>query len=327
MTDATNRPLAGVLPFPPAAERETLTVAVLADLYMAAYKGRDRSRLHYLAEWTKLIGPHRVRDLDADLVADNLAAWAAQPGRRFLGRDRVTNEPRWKDLGPRSAASVNRMRSALSALLRYAKRLRYTPRGWRNPVLDVEAEREDNARTRFLSDAERERLLRVCRLSKWNKLHLLVLMAITTGARRGELLRLTYGDLDLVAGTAYLRTSKNGEPRVLPLVPAVVTEIKRLGTKDDDVRLFSAKYHADRPMSFGTVWRTAVKHASIEDFRFHDLRHSCASYLAQSGASLAEIADVLGHKSLDVTRRYAHLTVDTKRQLVQRVLGGIGATA
>ena len=327
MTDATNRPLAGVLPFPPAAGREALTVAELADLYMAAYKGRDRSRVHYLHEWTALLGAHRVHDLDADLVADNLSAWAAQPGRRFLGRDPVTKEPRWKDLGPRSAASVNRMRSALSALLRYAKRCRYTPRGWRNPVLDVEAERENNARTRFLTDAERERLLRVAKLSKWNKLHLLVLMAITTGARRGELLRLTHGDLDLAAGTAYLRTSKNGEPRVLPLVPAVVAEIRRLGSKDDDVLLFSAKYHAEKPMSFGTVWRTAVKQASIENFRFHDLRHSCASYLAQSGASLAEIADVLGHKSLDVTRRYAHLTVDTKRQLVQRVLGGIGAVA
>ena len=327
MTDATNRPLAGVLPFPPAAEREALTVAALADLYMAAYKGRDRSRLHYLDEWIKLIGTRRVRDLDADLVADNLSAWAAQPGRRFLGRDPVTREPRYKNLGPRSAASANRMRSALSALLRYAKRSRFLPRGWQNPVLDVEAEREDNARTRFLTDAERERLLRVARLSKWAKLHLLVLMAITTGARRGELLGLTYGDLDLDAGSAYLRTSKNGEPRVLPLVPVVVAEIRRFGDKDDDVRLFAAKYHADKAMSFGTVWRTALKQASIENFRFHDLRHSCASYLAQSGASLAEIADVLGHKSLDVTRRYSHLTVDSKRRLVQRVLGGIGGAA
>jgi integrase len=152
-------------------------------------------------------------------------------------------------------------------------------------------------------------------------------MALTTGARRGELLKLTYGDLDLASGTAYLRTSKNGEPRVLPLVPAVVTEIRRHGDKAADVRLFAARYRTDKAMSFATVWRTAVRQASIEDFRFHDLRHSCASYLAQSGASLVEIADVLGHKSLDVTRRYSHLTVDSKRQLVQRVLGAIGAAA
>ena len=194
-------------------------------------------------------------------------------------------------------------------------------------MLDVEAQREDNARLRFLTDAERERLLTACRLSSWGKLYLLVLMALTTGARRGELLKLTYGDLDLASGTAYLRTSKNGEPRVLPLVPAVLAEIRRHGDKAAAVRLFAARYHADKAMSFGTVWCAAIRRASIEDFRFHDLRHSCASYLAQSGASLVEIADVLGHKSLDVTRRYSHLTADSKRQLVHRVLGAIGAAA
>jgi integrase len=315
------------LPFPPATNRESLTVAQLADLYVAAYRGRDSSRLHYLAEWVARLGPQPVRALDADLIADHLEAWYAEPARRFLGRDFDTGEPRWKALGPRKPASYNRMRSALSALLRHAKRQRFLPRGWANPVLDVEAQREDNARIRFLTDAERERLLTAARLSTWGKLHLLVLMALTTGARRGELLKLTYGDLDLASGTAYLRTSKNGEPRVLPLVPAVVTEIRRHGDKAADVRLFAARYRTDKAMSFATVWRTAVRQASIEDFRFHDLRHSCASYLAQSGASLVEIADVLGHKSLDVTRRYSHLTVDSKRQLVQRVLGAIGAAA
>jgi integrase len=316
-----------VLPFPPAANRDTLTVAQLADLYVAAYKGRDSSRLHYLSEWVARLATTRVRALDADLIADHLDAWYAEPARRFLGRDRDTGEPRWKSLGPRKAASYNRMRSTLSALLKYAKRQRFLPRGWSNPVLDVEAQREDNARVRFLTDAERERLLTAARLSTWGKLHLLVLMALTTGARRGELLKLTYGDLDLASGSAYLKTSKNGEPRVLPLVPAVVAEIRRHGDKVADVRLFAARYHTDKAMSFGTVWRTAVTQASIEDFRFHDLRHSCASYLAQSGASLVEIADVLGHKSLDVTRRYSHLTVDSKRQLVQRVFGTIGAAA
>jgi integrase len=63
--------------------------------------------------------------------------------------------------------------------------------------------------------------------------------------------------------------------------------------------------------------------ARIEDFHFHDLRHTTASYLAQAGASLLEIADVLGHRSLDVTRRYSHLTVDSKRNLVMKVLGGV----
>jgi len=56
----------------------------------------------------------------------------------------------------------------------------------------------------------------------------------------------------------------------------------------------------------------ALKDAKIKDFRFYDLRHSCASYLAQSGASLLEIADVLGHKQIEVTKRYAHLCIELK---------------
>lgn len=325
MTGATPevRP-AGVLPFPPAANRDTLTVADLADLYLAAYRGRDASRAHYLRQWCALLGSVRVRELDPDAIADALHAFATQPAQRFLGRDKTTGEARWKNLGLRSPATLNRLRSALSALLRYAKRQRWLPRGWQNPVLDVEALREDNARTRFLSDAERERLLRVAKLSAWPKLHLLIVLAITTGARRGELLRLTYGDLNLATGTAYVRTSKNGQPRVLPLTPAVIAELQRTGIKDAATLVFRAKYRDDHAMRFDTVWRTALRQAGIENFRFHDLRHSCASYLAQSGASLLEIADVLGHQSLDVTKRYSHLTVDSKRSLVQRVLGTIG---
>ena len=64
--------------------------------------------------------------------------------------------------------------------------------------------------------------------------------------------------------------------------------------------------------------------AHVDSFRFHDLRHSTASYLAQSGASLLEIADVLGHKSLAMTKRYSHLTKQTQAKLVRNVLGGIG---
>jgi hypothetical protein len=83
--------------FPPAAHRrDSLTVAQLAELYMAAYKGRDSSRPHYLSEWVARLGEASVHELNADLIADTLDAWYAEPGRRFLGRDPKTNIPRWK---------------------------------------------------------------------------------------------------------------------------------------------------------------------------------------------------------------------------------------
>jgi integrase len=77
------------------------------------------------------------------------------------------------------------------------------------------------------------------------------------------------------------------------------------------------------PYAFEARWAQALKEARVRDFRFHDLRHSCASLLAQSGATLLEIGDVLGHRQLAMTKRYSHLTTGHKAALVNRVLGSI----
>ncbi len=323
MDKAFDLPVATVMRDLPRTSNRDWTLRHLADAYMAGYAGRDPGRTHHLIEWCTLIGARRVSELDADRVADTLDQFARTPARRYLGRDKTTGAARWKDLGTRTPATLNRYKCSLSAVFTWAKRKRLLPRGWANPCREIAAEPENNTHVRFLSSDERDRLLKVCRVSAWPKLTLLVLMALTTGARRGELLGLRYRDLDVDAGTAHLATSKNGKPRVLPLTAVVIAEIRRHGTPHPDALVFAGKYRTTQPASIDTVWKTARRDARIENFRFHDLRHSCASYLAQSGASLLEIADVLGHRSLDVTKRYSHLTVDTKRQLVDRVLGSI----
>jgi integrase len=122
---------------------------------------------------------------------------------------------------------------------------------------------------------------------------------------------------------AYVRTSKNGEPRVLPLVAPLVTEIERIRSRRADDFVFASDKRPGRAMRTERAFREAVAAARIENFRFHDLRHCCASYLAQNGASLLEIADTLGHKQLAMVRRYAHLSVQSKQRLVDRVLGDI----
>lgn len=321
---AAARPSAVILPLASGSNRGQLTLRELADGYMAAYSGRDTARAHRVQFWIDEIGDTMFAELDADQVATVLERLAQQPVTQYVGgrtaglRTRRVIRPR------RAPATLNRYRTTLSAILTWARHKRLTPKGWQNPVHELRAESENNSRTRFLTPDERERLLRVCRLSAWPQLHLLVLMAITTGARRGELLALRYGDLDLEAATAHVRTSKNGEQRVLPLTPAVVAEIRRLGLGGPDGLLFACRTRPSQAHAMGHVWATALKTARIEAFKFHDLRHSCASYLAQQGASLLEIADVLGHKSLRMTQRYSHLTIDSKRRLVHRVLGDIG---
>ena len=210
------------------------------------------------------------------------------------------------------------------ALFTWAIKRRLAPRGWENPAHLVERAPERNARTRFLTADERARLLEACRASAWPRLYLLVLMAITTGARRGELLALTWADVDREHAGAHVRETKNGDPRVLPLAPHVLEELARVRKSDDrDEDLVFCSRLRRQPAHFQSAWQAALKQAAIERFRFHDLRHTCASYLAQGGASLLEIADVMGHRQLSMVKRYAHLTIATKAKLVNRVLGEI----
>jgi integrase len=191
-----------------------------------------------------------------------------------------------------------------------------------NPVQHIRSKPENNERIRFLSDDERARLFKACKASQWSKLHLLVLMAITTGARKSELLNLTFSDIDFERQTAYVQTSKNGQPRVLPLTNEVLAELNKFKSQEASL-IFNSELKPDRPMCFTKQWKKALVQAEIKDFRYHDLRHSCASLLAQSGASLLEIAEVLGHKQIQVTKRYSHLCIDHKTRLINKVMGSL----
>jgi integrase len=191
-----------------------------------------------------------------------------------------------------------------------------------SPVRHIRSLPENNARTRFLSNDERSSLFKACRSSQWQKLYLIVLMAITTGARRGELLNLKWGDLDLDKQTAYVLTSKNGEPKVLPLTNSVIKELEKFSLNNSSL-IFASEIKPDKPYFFYKQWKRVREEAELIDFRFHDLRHTTASYLAQNGATLLEIADVLGHKQIEVTKRYAHLCIGHKSSLINRVMGGI----
>ena len=183
---------------------------------------------------------------------------------------------------------------------------------------------EPGGRLRYLSNEEKTSLLEASRHSHWDKLYLIVLMAITTGARKGELERLKWSDIDFDRGLAYVHQTKNGEPRVLPLTKQVLTEMDRVGRDAELIFNSSIKpIKPNKPYEFRKEWIKAMKRAEINDFRFHDLRHTCASYLAQNGASLLEIADVLGHKQIQMTKRYAHLCVSHKQKLIEKYFGEI----
>lgn len=206
-----------------------------------------------------------------------------------------------------------------------------------NPVGQVAKLVENNARKRFLSEPELHRLLQSCRDSESDDVLLVVLLAVTTGARRGELLGLRWSDVDLRAGIISLIDTKNGDSRTIPIPAAVLPMLQeRKATHDqgnvarlrDDRLIFPSRTSANVPVDIRSGWQGAVQRAGLTDFHFHDLRHSAASFLAMEGASLREIGEVLGHRCTQTTRRYAHLaenhTHSKVREMADKLLGQEG---
>ena len=218
----------------------------------------------------------------------------------------------------RNPATVVRYLAALSVMLTHAVK----EWGWLDdsPMRKVTKPKESRGRVRFLSDDERIRILKACKESKSPNLYPLVVLALSTGMRKGEIMKLTWADMDLNRGRAILHETKNGERRAVAITGHALELLKELGKVrriDSDLLFPAKKIKATKPININKPWKVAVQKAELHDFRFHDLRHSAASYLAMNGASLAEIAEVLGHKTLQMVKRYAHLSEGHTARVVE----------
>lgn len=294
------------------------TVAEAIDRYLhdvLPYQERNRNarnKARLLKWWRDEYGDYSMAAFDPSVIAEARDKLRRSTYQR-KGRKGAVVE---KERTPRT---VNTYLMALSSVMTVARD------EWlwldSNPVSKVKKLTEARGRVRFLSDDERDRLLRACRASTSTKLYPVVVLALSTGMRQGEILGLTWDRVDLTRGTIILEETKNDERRAVPLVghaATVIREYRRSHRRLDTTMVFpseSGKKHAEIRMS----WRNAVKKAGLEDFRFHDLRHSAASYLAMNGATLTEIADVLGHKTLAMVKRYSHLTEQHTAAVVTRM--------
>ena len=138
--------------------------------------------------------------------------------------------------------------------------------------------------------------------------------------RQGEILNLRWRDIDFEKERIIIPETKNGEIRQVAITGHCLELVKLLDKvrRLDSIYLFPGKF-PKRPIDIRSAWETAIKKAEIPNFKFHDLRHSCASYLAMNGASLAEIAEVLGHKTLAMVKRYAHLSETHTAGVISRM--------
>jgi len=193
--------------------------------------------------------------------------------------------------------------------------LQAIPRAWDkfngiNPVKGIKFFKEQ-PRLRFLEKEEISKLLSNC-----NKhLKSIVTVALNTGMRKGEILNLKWNDIDFKRGIIHLYHTKNGEKREIPMNEQVRNMIVAVKKHPKSAYIFcnpAGKPYCDIRKSFFT----ACKESGIINFRFHDLRHTFASQLVMSGVDLNTVRELLGHKSLDMTLRYSHLSADHKKRAV-----------
>jgi len=191
-----------------------------------------------------------------------------------------------------------------------------------NPVKKVKRLKEPEGRTRWLTEEEIGQLVAACN----PRLRPAVLTSLHSGLRRGELLNLRVGDLDFGRRvlTVQAAFSKNGERRSIPMNDALTQALRPLIIgKPAEAPVFESR-KGEPYRSLRTAFMTACRKAEITDFRWHDLRHTFASHLVMAGVDLTTVKELLGHKSIDMTLRYSHLSQDHKRQATDRLADKIG---
>ena len=170
-----------------------------------------------------------------------------------------------------------------------------------NVVKNVTKPKVDRGRDRRLLAGEEQRLLLACSQSKNYWLHPVVVMAIETGMRRGELLNLSWKDIDLDKQVAHLEMTKNGTKRDVPLSSKA---IETLGSLPHEI---TGKVFPLSPVALRGLWNRVCKRADLIDLRFHDLRHEATSRFFEKGLNVMEVAAITGHKDLRMLKRYTHL--------------------
>ena len=267
-------------------------------------KKSQRTPKSVLQWWKNKLGPYSLFQITPPLISDY--------------RDELLSEEVRKDR-LRSPSTVNRYLAVLSSVFTYAQKELHWATS--NPVLDVKKPSEPSGRVRFLSEEEREKLLNACKQSRNEYLYCVVVLALSTGMRKGEIFNLTWRNVDFKKELILIPETKNASFKAVPLVGHTKNLLQKLGKvrRLDTDLVFPSKSEPSQPVDIRKPWETAIVKAGIENFKFHDLRHTTASYLAMNGASLAEIAEVLGHKTLQMVKRYAHISEQHSNSLVKKL--------
>lgn len=276
-----------------------ITFEKLASEYLRAWRGTDAIRGYSVVSFARHFG------------VTNLASISTEDCRKALSR--------WEGKKP---STYNKHHAVLSALFDFAIRkeeetgVTYIDN---NPVKKIRKKTLDNLRVRYLSDDEKKRLVASCR-QIGGRFYLAFLLGLSTGLRKSNVLYLRWSDVDFERSLLIIGKTKNGEPITQPVPTVVLAELKK-HRQIGSGYIFESEVKEGVPAEYKAQWTKARVVARVEDFRWHDLRHDVASTLARDGRSLIEIAHALGHKSIQSTTRYAHLSTQHTAKLLNESVG------
>ncbi|MGH9825804.1 MAG: tyrosine-type recombinase/integrase, partial [Blastocatellia bacterium] len=217
---------------------------------------------------------------------------------------------------PRSVGAVNREFRLLSRILRLAVDSGDLAE---NPCRRVRILKGEQHRTRYLLPDEEERLMTVLEDMR-SPLRNMVILAINSGLRVSEILKLKIEHVDFHRDVLYIKGTKTDEDREVPLndvTRQLLTKLVMRAQGQGDDYVFTNPRTSTRYLTMKTAWHSACRQAGIRDLRFHDLRHTFGTRAADAGVPLNAIRDVMGHKSTAMTERYAHATDEGKRKAVE----------
>ncbi|MFC1863385.1 tyrosine-type recombinase/integrase, partial [Thermodesulfobacteriota bacterium] len=220
----------------------------------------------------------------------------------------------------RTDAAVNRETGVLRHIFRKAVEWELTEESPFDRGKSLQL-KENNKRIRYLTEEKINRLLKECKDTP--HLYRIVACALNTGMRRKEILNLKWDQVR--NGFIYLQKTKTNEPREIPINDDLDAVLKDIRKEQQFRSKYVFTYKGLTIQRVDRAFKAALKRAVIEDFKFHDLRHTFASHAIMRGASMKEVQELLGHKSFSMTMRYAHLSQEHKNKAVN-LLNGLTAS-
>jgi integrase len=280
--------------------------------------GSENSRIgevqNRLLFWANQFGQTPLDQITPDMVDDALVA-LSQRGKL----QPIRNKGSVGLSKPLSSATIARYFSELASCFKYAKKQKLVPRTWVPPTRGADLPEQDEADTRYFDSAQVANLVKIARLLDihWGRMTALIEVAFCTGLRSGNLKDLDWAQVDLNAAVVTVARTKNGDPILAPLSTSARAELEKIPGKQGLV--FAGRqgnaYH------WRKLWDKVTSEAGFAGYNFHLLRHSCGSAMAKAGVSQANIMSIMGHRSLQASRRYMHLNVAGKQDVVARVFG------